>query len=88
MAVARKLRNRDIPSDYLIIDFEWGDGCIKDKEIRWGSQLDWSDSYSKPLSPKAMIDSLKAMHFDVMLIHHNAPNYKNRNGQGWTESSL
>ncbi|MDO5977870.1 TIM-barrel domain-containing protein [Flavivirga spongiicola] len=86
MAVARELRNRDIPADNLIFDFEWGDGCIGDKEITWGSSMDWSENYSKPLSPKAMLDSLKAMHFDVMLIQHNAPDFKNRNGQGWTET--
>ena len=86
MAVARELRNRDIPADNLIFDFEWGDGCIGDKEIKWGSQMDWSENYSRPLTPKAMLDSLKAMHFDVMLIQHNAPNFKNRHGQGWTET--
>ena len=86
MAVARKLRKRDIPADNLVFDFEWGDGCLGDKEIQWGSRLEWSENYSKPLSPKAMLDSLKAMHFDVMLIQHNAPNFKNRNGQGWTET--
>ncbi len=86
MDVAKKLRERNIPADNLIIDFEWGDGCIANKEIQWGSIMDWSDNYKKPLSPTAMIDSLKAMNFDVMLIQHNAPDYKNRNGQGWTET--
>lgn len=86
MEVARELRKHDIPADYLIIDFEWGDGCQDGKEIPWGSSMDWAESYSKPLSPKAMIDSLKAMNFDVMLIHHNAPDFKNRIGQGWTET--
>lgn len=86
MVIARELRNRDIPVDNLIFDFEWGDGCIGDKEIQWGSNMDWSENYSKPLSPKAMIDSLKAMNYDVMLIQHNAPDFKNRNEQGWTET--
>lgn len=86
MSVAEDLRKKDIPADYLIIDFEWGDGCIQDKEIQWGSQLDWSENYKHPMSPKAMLDSLKAMNFDTMLIHHNAPNYKNRTKQGWTET--
>ncbi|WP_242205218.1 TIM-barrel domain-containing protein [Aestuariivivens insulae] len=86
MEAARQLRRHDIPVDNLIIDFEWGDGCQDGKEIVWGSAMDWSESYSKPLSPKTMIDSLKAMHFDVMLIQHNAPDFKNRVGQGWTET--
>lgn len=86
MDAALELRKRNIPADNLIIDFEWGDGCDKTKEIKWGSRMDWSDNYKKPLSPTAMIDSLKAMNFDIMLIQHNAPNYKNRNGQGWTET--
>ncbi len=86
MAMARELRKRKIPVDNLIFDFEWGDGCIGDQEITWGSRMDWSENYSKPLSPQVMLDSLKAMHFDVMLIQHNAPDFKNRNGQGWTET--
>ena len=86
MQTARQFRERDIPCDILIIDFEWGDGCEGDREVKWGSRLDWSSNYTKPLSPKEMIRQLKAQHFDVMLIHHSAPNFSNRKNQGWTEA--
>jgi len=86
MEVARKFRERDIPCDYLIVDFEWGDGCDGDREVKWGSRLDWSSHYTSPLSPEEMIDRLRSMHFDVMLIHHSAPDFPNRLDQGWTES--
>jgi len=82
--VARKFRERDIPCDNLIIDFEWGDGCIGKKEIKWGN-LNWSSSYKEPLSPEQMIDSLHNMHYNVMLIHHSAPDFPGRFSQGWTE---
>jgi len=84
MKVAKKFREKDIPCDNLIIDFEWGDGCMGKKEIKWGN-LDWSSNYLKPLSPNQMLDSLHAMHFNVMLIHHSAPDFPGRFGQGWTE---
>lgn len=86
MQMAHELRARDIPCDNLIIDFEWGDGCDGSQEIDWGSRLDWSPQYANPLSPKQMLDSLDAMHFDVMLIHHSAPNFINRANQGWTQT--
>lgn len=41
LKVAKQLRERDIPVDNLIIDFEWGDGCDKFEEVTWGSRLDW-----------------------------------------------
>ncbi len=84
--VARRFRSEGIPCDNLIIDFEWGDGCDGNKEITWGSSLDWNKNYSVPLTPAQMIDSLHNMHFSVMLIHHNAPDFKTRKHQGWTES--
>lgn len=86
MAVAAELRKKDIPCDNLIIDFEWGDGCNGNIEIKWGSSLDWSENYTQPLSSGQMLTKLDSMHFNVMLIHHNAPDFKNRAGQGWTES--
>ncbi len=85
MEIARKLRERNIPVDNLIIDFEWGDGCDRFKEVTWGSRLDWSENYAQPLFPDKMIEALHSMHYDVMLIRHNAPNFDNRTGQGWTE---
>ena len=84
LKVAKKFRDLDIPCDNLIIDFEWGDGCDGSREVKWG-KLDWSSHYLKPLSPKQMLDSLHAMHFNVMLIHHSAPDFPGRFGQGWTE---
>ena len=86
LRVASEFRARDIPCDNLIIDFEWGDGCDGVKEVKWGSRMDWSPGYRAPLSPRAFIDSLHAMHYSVMLIHHNAPDFVNRRDQGWTES--
>ncbi len=86
MEAAKQFRARGIPVDNLIIDFEWGDGCDKFEEVTWGSRLDWSENYRQPVSPKKMIQALNAMHYDVMLIRHNAPNFKNRTGQGWTET--
>jgi len=75
--LASKLREQDIPCDNLIIDFEWGDGCPGEDEKYWGG-LDWSKKYSSPLSPKELLTKLDSMNFDVMLIHHSAPNFPNR----------
>ncbi|WP_222982436.1 TIM-barrel domain-containing protein [Flagellimonas meishanensis] len=86
MQVAHLFREKDIPCDNLILDFGWGDACIGDKEITWGSSLDWSENYIHPLSAGQMIDSLKNMDLDLMLIHHNAPNHPNRINHGWTET--
>ncbi|WP_420320133.1 TIM-barrel domain-containing protein [Flagellimonas sp.] len=86
MQAAHLFREKDIPCDNLILDFGWGDACIGDKEITWGSSLDWSDNYVNPLSAKQMIDSLKHMDLDLMLIHHNAPAHPNRINHGWTET--
>ncbi|WP_190809569.1 TIM-barrel domain-containing protein [Flagellimonas sp. S3867] len=86
MQVAHLFREKDIPCDNLILDFGWGDACIGDKEITWGSSLDWSENYIQPLSAVQMIDSLKQMNLDLMLIHHNAPNHVNRINHGWTET--
>ena len=86
METAHMLRERDIPCDNLIIDFEWGDGCDGKKELKWGSGMGWSSSYFSPLTPVQMLDSLHAMNYNVMLIHHNAPDFKNRKHQGWTET--
>ena len=87
MEAAEKFRERNIPLDNLILDFEWGDGCDGDKELTWGSSLNWNKNYSQPLTPQQMIQKLDSMHIDVMLIHHSAGNFKNRKHQGWTETS-
>jgi alpha-glucosidase (family GH31 glycosyl hydrolase) len=86
MEVAHEFRRRDIPCDNLIIDFGWGDACDGDKEVVWGSRMDWSSNYLYPLSPKEMIDSLLGMNYNTMLIHHNAPDHPNRVNHGWTET--
>jgi alpha-glucosidase (family GH31 glycosyl hydrolase) len=77
MNIAKKLRDHDIPADTLILDFEWGDGCPGEEQKYWGG-LDWAPLYAAPLSPQAMLAQLHAMHFDVMIIHHNAPNFPHR----------
>ena len=77
LAYARKLRDRDLPCDVLIVADEWGDGCPGGIEKYWG-QLEWYEKYKKPLSVKQMCDSLDAMHFDLMTIHHSAPNFPHR----------
>lgn len=77
MALAHRLRERRIPADTLIIDFEWGDGCPGEAQENWG-RLEWAPAYSAPLTPEAMLAELDEMHFDVMLIHHNAPDFPHR----------
>lgn len=83
MQTARLLRERDIPCDNLIVDYEWGDGADGGKELPWGSSLDWSSEYLSPLSPKQMLDELQKLHFDVALIHHSIPDYKDRCDEDW-----
>jgi alpha-glucosidase (family GH31 glycosyl hydrolase) len=75
--LARKLREHDIPVDTLILDFQWGDGCPGEENKYWGG-MDWAPAYSQPLSPRDMLSQLHNMHFDVMIIHHNAPNFPHR----------
>jgi alpha-glucosidase (family GH31 glycosyl hydrolase) len=75
--LARKLRDHHIPVDTLILDLDWGDGCPGEEPKYWGG-LEWSSDYSQPHSPGDMLAQLHAMHFDVMLIHHNAPNFAHR----------
>ncbi len=77
MKLARDLREHEIPCDNLIIDFEWGDGCPGEEEQYWG-QLDWAPAYEVPLSHEQMLSKLDSMHFNVMLIHHSAPNFPHR----------
>ncbi len=86
MEVAKKFREKNIPLDHFILDFEWGDGCDGDKEVTWGSRLDWNKNYTYPLSPEQMIKKLDSMHINIMLIHHNAGNFATRKHQGWTET--
>lgn len=83
LKTAELIRERNIPCDTLIIDFEWGDGANGGKELPWGSRLDWSSEYQKPYSPAEMIKKLKDMHFDVMTIRHNVPSYENRFDEDW-----
>ncbi|MBL7114055.1 MAG: glycoside hydrolase family 31 protein [Bacteroidales bacterium] len=78
LAYARKLRDKDLPCDALIIADEWGDGCPGGGGDDYWGQLDWYENYTKPLSVKGMCDSLDAMHFDVMTIHHSAPDFVHR----------
>ena len=77
MNIAKKLRDHDIPVDTLILDLQWGDGCPGEVQKYWGG-LDWAPAYSQPLAPRDMLAQLHDMHFDVMLIHHNAPNFPHR----------
>lgn len=83
LRTAKLLRERDIPCDHLIVDFEWGDGADGGKELPWGARLDWSSEYKSPLTPAQMIAELKAMHFDVSLIHHSIPDYDGRCDEDW-----
>lgn len=83
LQTAKLLRERSVPCDHLIVDFEWGDGADDSKEVVWGSRLDWSSEYCYPLSPKQMIDELNKLHFDVSLIHHSIPDYANRIDEDW-----
>lgn len=84
MEVALTFRDKDIPCDILIIDFEWGDGCKGLQTINWGDGLEWSSSFSHPLKPSEMVAELKALHFDILLIHHSVPDFPARKNQGWT----
>lgn len=79
MDVARQFRERHIPLDTLIVDYEWGDGCPggDEDDQNWG-RLDWAEPYTKPLSPQDMIAQLHGMHYDVMLIQHSAPDFPHR----------
>lgn len=78
LELAKTFRDKDIPCDNLIIDFEWGDGCPGEEEKYWGQSLDWAPAYQYPLTPEKMIARLDSMHFNVMLIHHSAPDFPNR----------
>lgn len=79
MDTAQKLREKHIPADTLIVDYEWGDGCPGGDEAsrNWG-QFEWADAYKTPLSTTEMLTRLHEMHFNVMVIHHSAPDYANR----------
>lgn len=83
METARLLRERDIPCDTLIIDFEWGDGADGGKEAPWGSRLDWSSAYCTPDTPSEMVRKLAEQHFGMMTIRHNVPAYENRFDEDW-----
>lgn len=84
LETAKQFRERAIPCDTFILDFEWGDGADEGKEIfPWGQRLDWSSEYCKPDTPAEMIAKLKAQNFDVMLIHHSTPDYKDHADEAW-----
>ena len=79
MDLARELRDRHIPADTLILDYEWGDGCPGgDEDDKYWGGLEWADAYKSPLSPGEMIGKLHELHFDAMLIHHSAPDFPHR----------
>ena len=79
MEVAKRLRADHIPTDTLLVDFEWGDGCPGgDEDDKYWGQLDWAPAYKTPQSPRDMVSALRDMHFDVMLIHHSAPDFPHR----------
>ncbi|MEM8783213.1 MAG: TIM-barrel domain-containing protein [Planctomycetota bacterium] len=82
--VVEKFDELEIPLDTVIIDFEWGDGCVGGKGIPWGSKMEWSPSYRTPLEPEAFLTKLRSLDIDTMLIHHNAPRYPGRTKAGWT----
>lgn len=92
LKTAKLIRQRDIPCDTLVLDFEWGDGVDNGEEFLWGKRLAWNSNYCKPYSPKEMISKLKEDNFDVMLIHHSIPDYDNRTDEAWvnapTESKI
>ncbi len=90
MEVARKLRAKDLPCDYLILDFEWGD-CPDGTEEHedsagkgWGAGLEFKKEYCSPVPAEEMVKQLKNDNLDLLLIHHSAPKFKNRAEQGWT----
>lgn len=73
LALAEKLRRRRIPCDVLIVDYEWGDGCDGAESFAWGSRNDWASTYRQPLTPAELIERLREMGFEVMIIHHSEP---------------
>ncbi len=79
MALAKDLREKEIPCDVLILDLEWGDAFDEeDNLVEWGSRIEWSGKYRKPLSPKEMIKKLNDMNFDIILNSHAVPNFEGR----------
>ncbi|NJP41522.1 DUF5110 domain-containing protein [Oscillospiraceae bacterium HV4-5-C5C] len=83
LETARQLRKRQIPCDTLIVDYEWGDGATDQQERPWGSRLNWSSEYTHPLSPAELLKELRALHYDVILIHHSIPDYADRADEDW-----
>lgn len=86
MRLAETLRERKIPCDNLILDFEWGDGVDEEREVKWGSRLKWASGYKTPLSPPEMLKKLQGMHFDVSVIHHSIPDYAGRCDEDWVNN--
>ena len=78
LALASKLREHHIPCDILMLDYEWGDGCEGDKNIPWGSGLQWSPKYTAPLSPDEMVKKLKELHYELILISHGVPDFPHK----------
>ncbi len=84
LETAKQFREREIPCDTFILDFEWGDGANDGQEILpWGQRLDWSSGYTSPLSPAEMVKVLQEKGFDLMLIHHSIPDYPHHADEGW-----
>jgi alpha-glucosidase (family GH31 glycosyl hydrolase) len=84
MRTVAEFRQRGIPLDTVILDFEWGDGSNGPTKAPWGSRLAWSSTYCSPLEPAAMIAELSRQHVEVMLIHHSIPDYPGRHDESWT----
>lgn len=82
--VIENYKKLQIPIDNIILDYEWGDGCNGSKNIKWGSQMDWSSSYNSPLSVKQFLDSLKRLELNVMTIRHNVPEVPGDPKLSWT----
>ncbi len=88
MQSARAIREKRIPCDTLILDYEWGDGNDDGKYIPWGYKLDWSETYNTPLTVREMMKELASMHYQVMLIHHSIPAYEHRCDEDWVQKEF
>ncbi len=85
LEVAARIRKLELPCDTLIIDFEWGDSAPGDaSKPDWGRSLEWQANYTTPMAPDAFVRHLKDEHFDVVLIHHNVPEFASRKFDSWT----
>lgn len=86
LALADRLRERRIPCDVLILDYEWGDGCDGKESFAWGSRSAWAQTYCQPLTPAQMLERLNRQHFAVMLITHSQPRSADLTQDPWFRS--